>query len=831
MQCVSIPSKRSAPNERNIDNLQGCTPFTMITDIRFAFRQLLKSPGFSFVAVFTLALGIGANTAIFSVINAVLLRPLPYPEANRIVTLSESTPSQPEISISWQNFLDWKTESIVFESLAVGRRESFNLSGVEGRGPERVSGFVVTAPFFKVVGLNPQIGRAFTEEEDKPGGQRLAVISDGLWQRAFSRDPTVLGRAIDLHNQLYTVIGVMPPQMASPSGVDVWLPLMRRVPGWTRGMHPSLYAWGKLKPGVSVDQARKQMKTIAAGLEQRYYSDNAGISVNVNSLLENQVGPYKKNLGLLLGAVVLVLLIACANLANLLAVRGVARAREFALRAALGAGRGQIIRQLLIESMLIALLGGVLGFLIAFWGRDAIIALSPAGVPRLNDVAFDDQVLAFTFGLALLTNLLFGLWPARLCANADIGLALKSGAHGSSDSLAARRTRNWLVVGEIALTLVLLISAALVLKSFARAQSLSLGFEPRGLVTANLDLPFRVYTTPDKIADFSEKILEKVRALPSVSDAALNSSPPLTSRWQTGYLREGEPEPPPDQQLSADTEIVTATYFSTMRASLMRGRVFSERDTSTSPPVTMVDQLLADKIFPGENPIGKRLRMDPADTGKNQMWEIVGVVGRMKARAFDDIDTLPVVYFPPRQVERTNYTLLIRTNLPAGSLERTIRETVASIDPAQPVYDVRTMFSRLQETWAHSRFMSFLLLVFAGLALTLSMVGLYGVLAFSMLRRLREIGVRLALGAQRSHINALILGHGFRLLGAGLVVGLIAAVTSSRFLRSFLYEVRAIDPAIYIGVSFLLACAALFACWIPARRASRVDPIVTLRTE
>jgi putative ABC transport system permease protein len=809
----------------------------MMNDLRYALRQLRKSPGFTLVAVFTLALGIGANTALFSVINAVLLRPLPYPEADRIVTLSESAPSQPEISVSWQNFLDWKAESTVFESLAVGRRESFNLSGVEGRAPEQITGFVVTAPFFKVIGLNPQIGRTFTEEEDKPGGQRLAVISDGLWQRAFNRDPAVLGREINLHNQFFTVLGVMPPQMTSPSGVDVWLPLMRRVPdGWTREMHPGLFGWAKLKPGVSVEQARKQMKSIAAGLEKRYYSDNAGISVNVTSLLDSQVGPYKKNLGLLLGAVGLVLLIACANLANLLAVRGAGRAREFAVRSALGADRGQIIRQLLIESMVIALLGAFLGFLIAFWGRDAIVALSPAGVPRLQEVVLDGRVLGFTLGLALLTNFLFGLWPARLSANADIGLALKSGAHGSSDSLGARRTRNWLVVGEIALTLMLLISAGLVLKSFARVQSLSLGFEPRGLITARLDFPYRIYSTPDKVGDFSDKLLEKIRVLPGVTDAALDSSAPfvfgsLSARWQTEYLREGAPEPKPDQQLSADTEVVTATYFSTMRASLRRGRVFSERDTSASPPVTVIDQLLADKIFPGEDPIGKRLRIDPGDTGKNQMWEIVGVVGRMKARAFDDIDTLPVLYFPQRQVERTSYTLLVRSDMPAGSLERTLRETVASVDPTQPVSDARSMLSRVQETWAHSRFMSFLLIIFAGLALTLSMVGLYGVLAFSALRRLREIGVRLALGATRLHIHTLILGQGVRLLAVGLVIGLGGALACSRVLGSFLFEVKAIDPVIYAVVSILLAVAAILACWIPAHRASRVDPMITLRAE
>jgi len=810
----------------------------MITDLRYALRQLRKSPGFTFIAVLTLALGIGANTAIFSVINAVLLRPLPYPDADRIVTLSESAPSQPEIAISWPNFLDWKTESTVFEALAIGRTESFNLSGIEGRGPEQVSGFQVTAPFFKAIGLNPQIGRTFTEEEDKPGGNRLAVISDGLWQRAFDRDPAVLGRDINLHNQLFTVIGVMPPEMTSPSGVDVWLPLMRRVPGnaWARQMHPGLFAWGKLKPGVTIEQAQKQIKSIAAGLEKRYYAENAGIGANVKLLLDSQVGPYKKNLALLLGAVALVLLIACANLANLLAVRGAGRAREFAVRSALGADRGQIIRQLLIESMLIALLGGALGFLFAFWGRDAIVALSPAGVPRLQDVTLDARVLGFTLGLALLTNFLFGLWPARLSANADIGLALKSGAHGSSDSLGARRTRNWLVVGEIALTLVLLVSAGLVLKSFARVQALSLGFDPHGLITARLDLNYRVYTTPDKVAEFSDKVLEKVRVLPGVTDAALDSSPPfvwgsLSSRWQTGYLREGAPEPPPDQQLSADTEIVTPTFFSTIGASLRQGRAFNERDTSTSPPVIVIDQLLADKIFPGENPIGQRLRMDPSDSGENRMWEIVGVVGRMKARAYDDIGTLPVVYFPQRQVERSSYTLLVRSDMPAGSLERTLRETVASVDPAQPVSDVRGMFSRVQETWAHSRFMSFLLIIFAGLALTLSMVGLYGVLAFSALRRLREIGVRLALGATRSHIHTLILGQGVRLLSLGLVIGLAGALALSRVLGSFLFEVKAIDPAMYVIVSLLLAVAAMLACWIPARRASRVDPIVTLRAE
>ena len=803
-----------------------------MNDLRYAIRQLRKSPGFTLVAVLTLALGIGANTAIFSVINAVLLRPLPYPQADRIVTLYESNAAQPEISISWPNFLDWKKEATVFEALAVGRRESFNLSGVEGRDPERVSGFVVTADFFKVIGLSPQIGRAFSEAEDKPGGERLAVISEALWQRAFNRDPSVLGRSINLHNQLYTVLGVMPPQMTSPSGVDVWLPLLRRVPsGWMRGMHPSLYAWGRLKPGVTVAQAQTQMTTIAAGLERRYHADNDGITARVTSLLDSQVGPYRKNLGLLFGAVGLVLLIACANLANLLAVRGAARAREFAVRAALGASRAQLMRQLLLESLLLAFLGGMLGFLFAFWGRDAIVTLSPAGLPRLDEITLDGSVLAFTLGLALCTNFLFGLWPARLSAKADMQLALKAGAHGSSDTVGARRTRNWLVVGEIALTLILLIAATLVLKSFARTQSLPLGFEPRGLLTARLDLPFLVYKTPDQVARFAERVIGQARALPGVTEAAFDSSPPLTSRWQTPYLREGAPEPSPEEQLSADTEVVSGNYFATMQASLLRGRTFNERDTSGSAPVTVIDQLLAAKLFPNEDPIGQRLRMDPSDSGTNRMWEIVGVVGRIKARAYDQIDTLPIVYFPIKQAERTGYVLLVRTDVPAATLEKSIREIVASIDPAQPVFEVRTMWERVQETWGASRFISFLLLAFGALALTLSAVGLYGVLAYNALRRLREIGVRLALGAQPAHIRRLILGEGVRLLVFGLILGVAGALAVSRIVQSFLFEVQAVDPLVYLGVSLLLAAAAIVASWLPAQRAARVDPIITLRAE
>lgn len=804
-----------------------------MNDLRFAFRQLRKSPGFTFVAVLTLSLGIGANTAIFSVINAVLLRPLPYPDAQRIVYLSESDQVQSAISINWLDFLDWKHDNTVFENLAATRRESFNLSGVAGREAERVSGAVVTANFFKVIGVAPEFGRVFSEDEDRRGGHALAVISDGLWQRAFQRDPNVLGRAINLHNALYTVVGVMPPQMSSPNGVDVWLPMMRRAAGaWDDRMnHPGIYAWGRLKNGVSVEQARAQIKGLAAGLEKRFPETNTGIGAVATPLLEDQVGSYRKNLTLLLGAVALVLLIACANLANLLAVRGATRAREFAVRAALGASRGQIVRQLLLESTLLALLGGLGGFLIAFWGRDAIIALSPPGVPRLDGVQLDGWVLLFTLGLALCTNFLFGLWPASLAAKTDVQLALSAGARGSSDSAASRRTRNSLVIAEIALTLMLLSAAGLVLKSFARAQSLSLGFEPRGVLTARLDLPFRVYTTNEKIAQFSDRLLERVRALPGVTAAATSSNPPMMAGWQTGILPEGAPEPPPGAGSSADTEVVRGDYFATLKGTLQRGRVFDQRDGGSSPLVTIIDQSVADQFYAGQNPVGKRLRIDPDDSGKPRFFEIVGVVARMKLRGFDQVSSLPIVYFAQTQVQRTNLVLLVRTQTEPGAPEKSIRAAVAATDPAQPVYEFRSMLDRVEETWAASRFVSFLLIVFAGLALLLSTVGLYGVLSYNALSRLREIGIRLAVGAQRSDIRALILGHGVRLLGIGLTIGFAGALLSSRVLSSFLFEVSALDPLIYGGVALLLALAALLACWLPARRAARVNPIVVLRAE
>jgi putative ABC transport system permease protein len=804
----------------------------MITDLRYALRTLLKSPGFTAVAVLTLALGIGANTAIFSVINAVLLAPLPYPQPDRIMTLNEFS-NGTNTAVAFPDYLDWRRSNTVFDELAISRRESHNLS-VAGRQPEHVGTACVTANFFQVIGLLPALGRTFTEAEDKVGGPALAVISDGIWQRVFQKDPSVLGRTVSLDNQPFTVIGVMPAAMSSPGAVDIWLPIMRRSPAWeNRAWHPMIFGWGRLKAGVSVDQARAEMKAIAARLEKQYPETNAGQTVVVTPLLESLVGDYRKNLFLLLSAVGLVLLIACANLANLFAARGAARAREFAIRSAVGAQRAQIVRQLLIESLVIALLGGGVGFIFAVWGRDGLIALGPAGVERFHQIAFDGRVLGFTFLLACLTSVVFGLWPALHLSRPDLQLALKAGGHGSSDSPRARRTRDVLIVGEIALTLVLLSSAGLVLKSFARVQAVSLGFDPHGLLTARIDLPFSLYSTPEKIAPFTRALLEKVRALPGVEAAALSANPPMFGNWEINFLKEGENlKTPPAQQPSTECEVVSPDYFATLKAPLLRGRVLNEHDTTKAPLVAVVDQRFAEQVFPGQDPIGKRIYTEPFDEGEGPSWfQIVGVVANMKFRGFEETAPLPVAYFSLGQVKRDSQVLFVRAGSQAKLLEKTVRAIVASIDPAQPVFDVRTMQERVEETWATHRLLSLLLGVFALLALALATVGLYGVIAGTALRRLREIGLRFALGAQRADIRALIVGHGLRLLGLGLAIGAAGALVSSRVLRSVLFEINPLDPTIYLGVGLLLGLAALLAAWLPARRASQVDPVVLLHTE
>ena len=807
----------------------------MKQDIRYAFRALGKQPGFSAIAILTLALGIGANTAIFSIVNAVLLRPLPYPDADRIMVLNESSGPGQDYSVALPDYFDWRNDNTVFEHLAATHKESRNLSGIPGREPERISCASVTRNFFNIISLPPEIGRTFSEDEDKVGAPPVVVISDRLWRRVFNADPSVLGRSIILHDQNYTVIGVMPPQMTSPQDSDAWLSMMRRSnnPVWMqRFIHPMIYVWGKLKPGVSVDQARVEMKTIAARLEKTYPDTNGQETAIVTPLLENLVGKYRTNLGLLLTAVALVLLIACANLANLFAARGAARAREFAIHTALGATRGQIIKKLLIESFLIALLGGTVGFLIAIWVRDGLIALSPHDVTRFQQISFNLPVLGFTFLIASLTTVLVGLWPAWQASHLNVQEALKTGSAGSGDPPSAKRARDWLVISEIALTLTLLVAAGLVLKSFSRLQSLSLGYEPRWLLTSRVELPWLKYNDRDGVNVFSKALLDKVRALPGVRSAAVSSNGPLMGGWQTGFWREERARPTPSDMLNSDLEVVGGDYFATLKVPLLRGRTFNERDTKDSPRVVIIDQAMAEQYFPGENPIGKRIGVDVGNDDEGYvMSEIIGVVAPMRFHAVDEMAPLPVIYCSLTQAHRTSLTLFVRSTLASAPLERSIHDAVISIDSSLAVFDARPMSDRVRETWGAQRLLSFLFSVFAGLALGLATIGLYGLLAYTTLKRLREIGIRLALGARPAQIRALILSHGMQLLLIGSVIGLVAAFALSRVLQSVLFEVKGIDPRIYLGVGLILFGATLLAAWIPARRASRVDPIVALHTE
>jgi putative ABC transport system permease protein len=807
-----------------------------MNDLRFALRQLRKSPGFTIIAVLTLALGIGANSAIFSVVNAVLLRPLPYPKADRLVYLNEVINGQ-DTSIALPDYVDWQRDSTSFQHLALTRIESLHLSDVPGREPERISVSLATANFFDTIGLKPQLGRTYTADEDKPGAPPLAVISDRLWDRAFHRDPSVVGRAITLHGRPVTVIGVMPPEMNSPSGVDLWLSLMRRsaVPGWqNRANHPMFYAWGRLKDGVTVQQARSEMIAIAARIEKLHPATNQGVGVAVRPLLDNLLGNYRTSLALLLGAVAVVLLIACANLANLLAARGAARAREFAIRAAMGAGRGQIIRQLLIESFAISVIGAALGLVFAIWGRDALVAIAPAGAPRFEGIGFDWRVMAFTFGLAALTTLLFGLWPAWQAARADINAALQAGSFGSSETKTARRSRDWLVIVEVALTLLLLSAAGLVLKSFAKMQSTSLGFEPADLYTVRIELPYTKYDQLDKTLAFTNGLLDEVRRLPGVQAAALSANPPMLSGWQLNFMPEGAPPTDPSQQPAANYEVVAGDYFTALKINLIRGRMFNEYDRVDSPPVVIIDQTLADMTFKGQDPIGKRILVDAESdvTGDGpRLWEIVGLVPHVKMHGYGEATPTPAFFFPQAQIGRTGLVLHVRASGNVKRLEKPIREIVGRLDPMQPLFDFRTMDERVAATWATHRLLTFLLAVFAGLALLLAAVGLYGVLAYTAFRRLREIAVRLALGASPAHIRGLVMGHGLRLFGVGIAMGALAVAASAGVIRSFLFGVSPLDAQTYLAVGFILSVVTVLAAWIPARRACRVNPIVALRSE
>ena len=807
---------------------------TLWQDIRYGARMLWKNPGFTVVAVAALALGIGATTTIFSIINAVLLRPLPYAEAERLVMvwMDNRQMGMNEDIHSWPNLNDYREQNRVFEALAAYRGASANLTG-EGE-PERILGAAASANFFEVMRVAPVAGRVFTAEEDRQGSDRVILISHGLWRRRFGADPQLVGRDISLNGVNRTVIGIMPPDFRFPSReAEFWMPLAAP-PQFTANRETYwLTVIGRLRPDATLEQARAEMEGIARRLEEQYPATNRGMGVNLVSLREQTIGRVRPALLVLLGAVGFVLLIACANVANLLLARAGAREREFAVRAAIGAGRLRIIRQLLVESALLALVGGALGVLLAVWGLDALKLVAPADMPRLDQVGVDARALAFTLGVASLTALLFGLAPALQAANANLSDTLKEGGKGAMRSVRSRRLRRALVVSEIALALVLLIGAGLLLKSFARLQATDLGFRTEGLLTARLQLPASKYARDDQRAAFFNQLLERLGSVPGVEAAGTTTSVFLSSLPNSAYFNiEGRPRVQAGERVEVPIDTVSSNYFQTIGVPITRGRAFSARDSRDAPPVIIINETLARRFFANEDPLGRRIVYgDNPDPEQNPWRTIVGVVADTR-RTGVDAEVRPETFLPMVQDTPGAMTIVVRTaSSDPVRLASIVRNEVWRVDRDQPVYAIKTMNDVVAGMSAQRRLNTILLGIFAVVALALAAIGIYGVMNYTVTQRTHEIGIRLALGAQQRDVLRLVVGQGMLLAALGVAAGLIGAFALTRLMASLLYGVSTTDPLTFVGVPVLLAGVALVACYLPARRAMKVDPMVALRYE
>jgi putative ABC transport system permease protein len=799
--------------------------------------MLWKSPGFTLVTVLALALGIGATTAIFSVVNTVLLRPLPFPNAERIVFMGEWSQQIPEMSVSYPNFMDWRDQNQVFEQIAAFRNANYVLTGVGE--PERLDGRQVSAAFFPVLGVSPVLGRNFSPEEDKPGANPVTVISHGFWQRRLGGDPAVLNKPVLLNGESYTIIGVLPQTFEWQSPVDVFTAVgLRADRMMDRDSHPGMYVLGLLKPGVSVEQSRTEMKAIAARLAAQYPQTNAGNSVSLQSLQDQAVQDIKVALWLLFWAVVFVLLIACANVANLLLARAASRSKEIAIRTALGAGRLRIIRQLLTESLLLSLLGGTVGLLFAMWGIDALLSIIPDDVPRLltANISLDGRVLVFTFGLSVLTGLLFGLAPALQASKSNLNESLKEGGRSGSAGGSHQRVRNLLVVAEVALSLLLLVGAGLLIQSFMRLQQTDLGFDPKNILTLRVPLPESRYKENAQVAGFWDELQNRLRALPGVESVGLTRGLPMNGGIESGITVEGQEAAEKKDMTIAVNLFTSANYFSTMKIPLLRGRYFTEQDTKDSQPVVLIDEMLAARFFPNADPIGKRLKMGTADNQAPWM-QIVGVLKHVKHYRPNEEPRVEI-YTPYKQVNPEFFAaatrsmwLAVKTHSDPASLTAAIRNEVQQIDKDQPISNIQTMENIVAATVAPQKFATWMLAIFAATAMLLAAIGIYGVMAYSVTQRTHEIGIRMALGAGQKDVLRMVVRQGMTLAFIGVALGLVGAFAATRLMSSLLYGVSATDPFTYGGVAIMLAAVALFACLIPARKATRVDPMIALRYE
>jgi len=804
---------------------------SFLQDLRYAVRALRHAPGFTVVAILTLALGIGANTAIFSVIDAVLLRPLPYPRAHRLVQVSNQWKEFSGGYVSLPEFSEMRKQTTAFEAMALYRPRAFNWSQ-DGR-PERVRAAEVTTELFSVLQMAPTMGRTFQPDEARDGKDKVVILSEGLWQRSFAADRNVLNQAVRLNGISYSVIGVMPRGFYFPEkDIEAWVPLNEEQAASQEGRLAHIrQVVARLQPGASLQQARAELAAVAAYFRQNFpnqFRADSGFNMTAADLQETWVGDSRTPLLVLLGAVGFVLLIACANVANLFLARATARERELAIRAALGAARGTLLRQLLTESLLLAVLGAGAGLLMAWWGVDLLAHLQSAGVPRLEEVRIDLRVLGFTLGLSLLTGLLFGLAPAWRVSRADLLPALQEGSRGSA-GLRHRGLRSALVIAEVGFSVILLAGTALLLRSYWGITQVKPGFSSRGVLAASLSLGNAQYPTQEKRVQFYAQLLERLRNEPGVTGAAAATLIPLTGSNDTLFEVEGRAAPTgamlPDEQ----QRVVTRDYFQTLGIPLLRGRSFLASDTLQSPEVVIISESLARKYWKDGNPLRGRIAF--GDPKKGAPWvSVVGVVADVREDALH-LPARPILYVPHGQYARGAMTVVVRGSGAQPPAQDVIRRNVTALDPDVALFAVRPVEQIVEGSVASQRLNLLLISIFALLALALASVGLYGVMSYLVQQQTRETGIRMAFGASPAEVLRLYFQRGFTLFGAGLAVGLLGAFAVARTLRTLLFEVTPNDPASYAAISIVLAAATALACWIPARRAARTDPMVALRHE
>jgi len=796
--------------------------------------MLLKHKSFSLVAVFTLALGIGANTAIFSVVNALLLRPLPFRDPDKLVQLweTEVKHGQNTETVAYPNFADWRDQNRVFEQIAAYSDRTFNLTGTTE--PERIQGAIVSPAFFPMLRIKPMLGRVLLPAEDQPNKVFSVVMGERLWRSRFNSDAHIIGQVIDLNHESFTVVGVIAnvtDLSGMPNDTELWVSIAHSR-GFNNRRGHYLNVLARLKPGVALEQAQTNMDTVAGALAAQYPDSNIDHGVRLVPLQEQIVGDFRLALLVLLGAVAFVLLIASANVANMLLAHGASRRKEIAIRTALGAGRWRLIRQLLTESLLLSLLGGAVGVLLALWGVYLLVTFGPADLPRAREIAVDGRVLVFTLAVSLLTGIIFGLFPALQASRPDLNETLKESGRSAMGSTGQRRARSLLVVSEIALSLVLLVGAGLFIRSFLKLQAVNPGFNPQNLLTTRISLRGPSYQNDAPVIAFHDQLLDQIRVMPDVQSVATRSYIPIASDEDYAHLSfsiEGRFSDPANRPI-AFYNAVSPDYFHTMGISVLKGRSFDVHDDKKAENVSIVNETLARRYFPGEDPIGKRISLKDEDQREEDWATIVGIVKDTKPRELDR-DAVAEMYMPFAQQPQSAMAFMIRTTSKPESMAVALRRAVHSLDKDQPVYSVRTLESVLSDAVAAPRFRTSLLGVFAVVAVILAMVGIYGVMSYSVTQRTREIGIRMALGARGRDVMTMIVREGVLLILLGLTIGLACAFALTRVIARLLFGVVTRDPVTFAATAALLVIVALLACYIPARRATKVDPLVALRCE